>query len=202
MFEHFHGDPAYVEQIFCCEVSEIFCHKMFTMVLLDGILDGFSNFWLFILENCILIWPFRVLFRKLYISMHWLSICENDFINCWGKDFNCTLSLHRMSMLSQSTNFDSFYMDIQTHAELTRQFRPLLSWAYKETIPSLAEPMGKQFHRLLSQRGNGVNWMMVNPSRLRRRRLVCTGGDSSTEGETCLQRMGDKELIRETGDGR
>ncbi len=122
-------------------------------------------------------------FRKLYISMRWLSIRENDFMDCWGKDFNCPLSLHRMSMLSQSTNFDSFYMDIQTHAELTRQFRHLLSWPYKETISSLAEPMGKQFHRLLSQRENGVNWMMVNPSRLWRRRFVCTGGDSSTEGD-------------------
>ncbi len=43
MFEHFHGDWAYMEQIVCCEVSKIFCHKMFTMVLLDGFFDGFSN---------------------------------------------------------------------------------------------------------------------------------------------------------------
>ncbi len=33
-----------MEQIVYGEVSKIFCHKMFTMVLLDGIFDGFSNF--------------------------------------------------------------------------------------------------------------------------------------------------------------
>ncbi len=52
--------------------------KMFSLVLLDGILDGFSNFRLCTIENCILIWDFGVIFEN--YSMRWLSIRGNDFI--------------------------------------------------------------------------------------------------------------------------
>jgi hypothetical protein len=47
-------------------------------------------------------------------------------------------------------------------------------WAYEETISSLAEHTStwKRFHLLLSQQRNGVNCMMVNPSRLRRGRFI------------------------------
>jgi hypothetical protein len=189
MFEHFHGDWAYVKKIVCCEVSKIFCHKMFTMVLLDGILDGFSKFWLFILENCILIWPFRVLLRKLYISMLWLRICENDFIDFWGKDFNCTEY--------------KFWQFLHGH--------PNTCWA-NAAISSLDVHTRKQCHHWLSLWGNNfiacsangemgwTAWWSIH--------LVYGEGGSFTEGEThlqretCLKRMGDKELIRETGDGR
>jgi hypothetical protein len=51
---------------------------MFSLVLLDGILDGFSNFRLCTIENCILIWDFGVIFEN--YSMRWLSIRGNDFI--------------------------------------------------------------------------------------------------------------------------
>ncbi len=48
-------------QFFVEKFLNFFC-KMFTMVLLDGILDDFSKFRLCIAENCILIWFFRFLF--------------------------------------------------------------------------------------------------------------------------------------------
>jgi hypothetical protein len=129
--------------------------------------------------------------------MRWLSLRGNDFIACWA--FEETIPLHTKSTLnefsrviSQRSDFDSFYMDIQKHAEPTRKrFHRLLSirgndfiacWAYEDTILSLAEHTWKRFYRLLSQRRNGVHCMMVNLSRLRSGRLVYGGGDSSTEG--------------------
>jgi hypothetical protein len=73
-----------------------------------------------------------------------------------------TISLHTeptqnefWRMLSQHSNFDSFYMDIQTHAEPTRKrFHRWLrmrgndfiaGWAYEETISSLTEHTRKRF---------------------------------------------------------
>jgi hypothetical protein len=65
------------------------------------------------------------------------------------------ISLHTESpqneflhMLSQCSNFGSFYMDIQTHAEpMRKRFHRLLN---KETISLLAEHKGKRFHCWLS----------------------------------------------------
>ncbi len=56
--------------------------KIFTMVLLDGFLDGFSKFWFFIVEICILIRDFWVIFEN--YCMRILSIRGNDFIACWA----------------------------------------------------------------------------------------------------------------------
>ncbi len=70
------------EPIFCCKVSEIIFCKMFTLMVLDGILD-FSKFRLFIDENCILIGVFCVFVEN--YSVHWLSIRGNDFIACWAR---------------------------------------------------------------------------------------------------------------------
>ncbi len=52
------------------------------MVLLDGFLDGFSKFWYFIVEICILIRDFWVIFENYFMRM--LSIRRNDFIACWA----------------------------------------------------------------------------------------------------------------------
>jgi hypothetical protein len=77
---------------FCCKVSEIFLNVHFgPILLLDGILDDFSKFRVFIVENCNLIWIWFCLLFENY-SMCWLSICGNDFIACWamsirGNDF-------------------------------------------------------------------------------------------------------------------
>ncbi len=56
MFEHFRVDWAYTETKFFDKLyQKKFFFKMFTLVLLDGFLDGFSKFWLIIVEICILI---------------------------------------------------------------------------------------------------------------------------------------------------
>jgi hypothetical protein len=90
MFEHFRGDCAYAEPVFCCQVSDI-VFLLFTVVLLDGIFDDFSTFRLFIVENCILFWLFWVRFEN--YSMRWLSIRGNDFITgCTGKCLKSNIS--------------------------------------------------------------------------------------------------------------
>jgi hypothetical protein len=82
VFEHFRGDWAYEEPIFLLRgIYKKFLCKMLTMALLDGILGGFSKFRLFILENCILIWDFGILFEN--YGVRWLSIRRNDFIAGW-----------------------------------------------------------------------------------------------------------------------
>jgi hypothetical protein len=131
--------------------------------------------------------------------MRWLRIRGSDFIACWA--------------YAERISFDSFQMGIETHAEpMRKRFHPLLSihrnyfiacltceetmfagWAYMETISSLAEHKRKWFHRLLSKWRNfsdkrGVNFIVVDPFRLRKERLVYGGGDSSTEGKINLQR--------------
>ncbi len=59
-----------------------FFFKIFTLVLLDRFLEGFSKFGFFIGENCILIKDFWVIFEN--YSMRMLSIRGNDFIACWA----------------------------------------------------------------------------------------------------------------------
>jgi hypothetical protein len=164
---------------------------MFTLVLLDGILDGFLKFLLFVLENCVLIWDFAVLFEN--YSMRWLSIRRNDFTACWA--YEETISLYTKStqnefshMLSQ--NFDSFYMTIQTHAKPTQKRfhhwpsicgnNVMACWAFAETISSLAEHTRKQFHRWLSIRGNDFITCWANGE------LHNGQSISSMEGETRL----------------
>jgi hypothetical protein len=48
MFEHLCGDWAYAEPNVFGEPSKICFPKIFTLVLLDGFLDGFLKFWLLI----------------------------------------------------------------------------------------------------------------------------------------------------------
>jgi hypothetical protein len=82
------------------------------MVLLDGFLDGFSKFWFFKVEICILIWDFWVIFEN--YSMRMLNIRGNDFIAHWA--YEETISSHTehtrnefSRMLSQRLNVNSFY---------------------------------------------------------------------------------------------
>ncbi len=88
---------------------------MLTLVLLDEFLDCFSKFRLIIIEICILIWLFGVIFEN--HSMRTLSIRGNDFITHWA--YVETISSHTehtlnefLHMLSVRWNFHSFYMDI------------------------------------------------------------------------------------------
>ncbi len=80
-FEHFRGDWAYAEPNFFGEIPQSFFFK-FTLVLLDGFINGFSKFWFFIVEICILIGDFWVIFEN--YSMRMLSIRGNDFIAHWA----------------------------------------------------------------------------------------------------------------------
>jgi hypothetical protein len=60
--------------------SKNFFFKIFTLVLLDRFLDGFSKFGFFIGKICILIRDFCVIFEN--YSLRMLSIRGNDFIAC------------------------------------------------------------------------------------------------------------------------
>ncbi len=91
MFEHFRGDWAYAESNFD-ELSKKCFPKIFTLVLLDGFLDGFSKFRLFIVTIGILIWYFWVIFEKCSMRDRMLSIRGNDFIANWA--YEETISSH------------------------------------------------------------------------------------------------------------
>ena len=83
MFEHIRGDWAYAEQNFLLrDIQKIFFFKIFTLVLSDRFLDGFSKFGCFIGEICILIRDFWAIFENYIMRM--LSIRGNDFIACWA----------------------------------------------------------------------------------------------------------------------
>ncbi len=150
MFEHFRGDWAYAEPNVFDELS-----KIFTLVLLDGFLDDFWKFRLFLVKIYISIWYIWVFFEN--YSMHMLRIRGIDFITCWAyaepisshtehtrNEFpthaqpavKCEQFLHVQYMLSiHGTNF-------------------IACWAYVEPISSHAEHTWNRFHRMLSMREN------------------------------------------------
>jgi hypothetical protein len=181
---------------------------MFTMVLIDGILSGFSKFPLFIPKNCILMWDFGVPLGKIIACAGWAYTEKiSSLAEHMRKRFHRTLSLRR-------TNFRACSASVQILTVFTWPSKRMLSqrgnnfiasWASKRrTISSLAKHMRKRFHRLLTIRGkdliygrayvetisslaeplkNRVNSMMANPnpSRLWMGRLVYRREDSSTE---------------------
>ncbi len=67
-------------QIFLWAIQKYFFFKIFTLVLLDGFIDGFWKFRLFIVKICILIWYFWVFFEN--YSMRTLSIRGTNFRAC------------------------------------------------------------------------------------------------------------------------
>jgi hypothetical protein len=69
-------------QIYFERYPKKFFSQIFTMVLLDGFLAGFSKFRFFIVKICILIREFWVIFENYYMRM--LSIRGNNFIACWA----------------------------------------------------------------------------------------------------------------------
>jgi hypothetical protein len=71
-----------LNQIFFERYLKKFFFKIFTLVLLDRFLNGFSKFGFFIGKICILIRDFWVIFEN--YSMRMLSIRGNDFIACWA----------------------------------------------------------------------------------------------------------------------
>ena len=144
MFEHLRGDWAYAEPNFFERYPKKFFFKIFTLVLSNRFLDGFSKFWFFIGEIGILIRDFWVIFEN--YSMRMLSIRGTDFIAHGAYEerisahaqpaVKCEQFLHVQSMLSiRGTNF-------------------IAHWAYGELISSHAEHTWNRFHRMLSIRGN------------------------------------------------
>ncbi len=63
LLEYFQVTEHTRNQIFLPS-NQIFFFKMFTLVLLDGFLHGFSKFWLIIVEFFILIWYFSAIFEN------------------------------------------------------------------------------------------------------------------------------------------
>ncbi len=65
MFEHFRGDWAYMEPNFFDELSKNFFFKIFTLVLLDGFLDGFWTISIIYSQSLHFNLVFLSIFRKL-----------------------------------------------------------------------------------------------------------------------------------------
>ncbi len=160
-------------KFFWRDIQKFIFYKMFTWVLADGFLNSFSKFGFFIVEICILIWDFLVIFEN--YSMRMLSIRRNDFIAHWA--YVETISSHTehtpnkfSRMLSQRKNVNSFYMYN-------------LCWAYGEMILSHPEHTRKWFKRWLSIRGNDfiADWAYAEmfksriswPNRIRFSEISC-----------------------------
>ncbi len=130
-------------QIFLQRYPKKIFSKKFTLVLLDGLLNGFSKFRFFIVEICILIWDFGVIFENYnmrMLSIRWkrfyriLSIRGRDFIAYWAYD-----------------------VQIFAHAQPAVKCEQFLhvntSWAKAEQISSHTEHTPNEFHRWLSMPG-------------------------------------------------
>ncbi len=144
----------YGTKFFLGDIKKVFFFKIFTLVLLDGFLDGFSQFRFFICKICILIRDFCVIFKN--YSMCMLSIRGNDFIACWAY----VEPIHRMLSI-RGTNFRACsasgkmwtFLHVQSMLSI-RGTSFIAHWAYWELISSHAEHMRNRFHRMLSMRGN------------------------------------------------
>ncbi len=101
-------------KFFWWAIPKFFFFKIFTLVLLNGFLDHFWKFRLFIVEICILIRYFWVFFE--HYSMRMLSIRGTDFIAHWAYEERISAHaqpavkweqfLHVQSMLSiRGTDF-------------------------------------------------------------------------------------------------
>ncbi len=153
MFEQFRGDWAYAEPNFFWEIPQNFFFKIFTLVLLDRFLDGFSKFWLFIGEIFILNGDFWVIFEN--YSMHMLSIHGNDFIACWA--YLEPISSHAEHTRNEFPRMLSGKMWTFLHVQSMLSIRGtnfIAHWAYGELISSHGEHTGNRFYRMLSMRGN------------------------------------------------
>ncbi len=134
------------KQIFFEKYPIFFSFKIFTLVLSDRFLEGFSKFWFFIGKICILIRDFCVIFKNYNIRM--LSILGNDFIACWAyvepisshaehtrNEFcACSASGKMWTFLHVQSMLNEFY-----HTLSIRGTNFIACWAYWEPISSHAE---------------------------------------------------------------
>ncbi len=150
---------AYVEPSFFGELSKIF---FLTLVLLDEFLDCFSKFRLIIVEICILIWLFGVIFEN-------YSMRTNDFIaHCamcirWTNFCICSVcdEISTVFIWTSKRVVNACWAHaevISSHAEHTRnEFQNFIAcWAFAEMISLHTEYTLKRFHCMLSLRGTNI----------------------------------------------
>jgi hypothetical protein len=138
-----HGTKFFLGEI---SLNIFFQNVLLVPTVLEGFLNGFSKFGFFIVEICILIRDFWVIFKN--YSMCMLSIRGNDSIAHWA--YEETISSHTehtpnefLRMLSQRKNVNSFYMYN-------------LCWAFGEMILSHPEHTRKWSKCWLSIQGNDL----------------------------------------------
>ncbi len=149
MTEH-HGT-----KFFWIDIHKYF-FKKFTLVLLDGFLNGFSKFQFFIVEICTLIRDFWVIFEN--YSMRMLSIRGNDFLHTehTRKRFHRTLSIQGTNFRGCSASGNIWTVFTCKSMLSIRGTNFIANWAYAERTSWLAEHTRNGFHRWLSIHGNNV----------------------------------------------
>ncbi len=142
LFEHFRGDWAAPN--FFIEIFKTFFFQIFTLVLLDGFIDGFSKFWFYIGEIFILIRDFWVIFKNYSMCMAYaetiLLHAEHTRIR-----FHCMLNIRRMNFhaCSASGKMWTFW-----HVQSMLSIRGTILFAhlaYRELISWHAEHARKCF---------------------------------------------------------
>jgi hypothetical protein len=141
-------------KFFWWAIQKIFFLKIFTLVLLDGFLDDFWKFWLFIVKIWILIWYFEY-FSKIIACLCWAYaetiLSHAEHMRNW---FHRTLNIIGTNFRACSASGKMWTVFTSTiHAEHTRnEFYRTLSirgsnfiawWAYSEPISSHAEHVWK-----------------------------------------------------------
>jgi hypothetical protein len=131
---------AYVEPNFFDELSQkLFFFKIFTLVLLNGFLDDFWKFRLFIVKICILIWYFWVLFEN--YSMRMLSIRGTDFIAHWA--YKERISAHAQPAVKWEQ-----FLHVQSRLSI-HGTNFIAHWAYAEMFKSrISRPNGIRFSKI------------------------------------------------------
>ncbi len=126
-------------KFFLRDIQKNIFFKIFTMVLLDGFLDGFSKFWFFIVEICILIRDFWS-FSKIIVYACWANaetiLSHAEHTRNW---FHRTLSI-------RGTNFRACSASVKMWTVLLVQ--SMLS--IRGTNLSHTEHTRNEFHRMLS----------------------------------------------------
>ncbi len=144
-------------QIFLMSYPKIIFFKIFTLVLLEGFLDAFSKFRLFIVKICILMWYFWVFFENYSMrSVCWayaetiLSHAEHT-----RNRFHRTLSIPGTNFRACSASGKMWTVFTCTiHAEHKRnEFYRTLSIRGTNFIACWAYGRNR-FHRMLSMRRN------------------------------------------------
>ncbi len=141
MWEHFLGDWAYAEPNFFERYPKNFFIKIFTLVLLDRFLDGFSKFGFFIGEICILIRIF-LSFSKIIACVCW-AYAETNLSHAehTRNRFHRMLSIRGTHFRAGSASCKMWtFLYVQSMLSI-RGTNFIAHWAYGELISSHAEQL-------------------------------------------------------------